>query len=72
MESGSVTDLQWSPDGQILSVATSTGNICNFLVNVTTTSETYTPTVRCLSSLRERLVVDSTSQPKDAPGCKQT
>jgi WD repeat-containing protein 19 len=69
IESGAVTDLQWSPDGQILSIATSAGNIYNFLVKMATLSGTYGGAVCYLSSLRELSVVDCArrSRPVDVP-----
>lgn len=69
VESGAITDLQWSPDGQILSVATSAGNIYNFLIKMATLSGTYGGAVCYLSSLRELSVVDCTrrSRPIDVP-----
>lgn len=69
VESGTITDLQWSPDGQILSVATSAGNIYNFLVKMATLSGTYGGAVCYLSSLREISVVDCSrrSRPIDVP-----
>ena len=69
VESGTITDLQWSPDGQILSVATSAGNIYNFLVKMATISGCYGGAVCYLSSLRELSVVDCArrSRPVDVP-----
>ena len=58
IEDGRVTDLCWSPDGQILSIATSAGNVYNFLAKMNTLSTKYKTSIAYLSSLREVSVVD--------------
>mmetsp|Transcript_12987 Transcript_12987/g.19570 ORF Transcript_12987/g.19570 Transcript_12987/m.19570 type:complete len:1468 (+) Transcript_12987:23-4426(+) len=59
LEHGKVTQLQWSPDGQILSIATSSGNIYNFLAKMSILYATYRSTVCYLSSLREVSIVNA-------------
>ena len=59
MENGKVTKLQWSPDGQILSVATSAGNIYNFLAKMSVLYASYRSSVAYLSSLREVSIVNA-------------
>jgi WD repeat-containing protein 19 len=58
LENGSISDLQWSPDGQILSIATLSGNIYNFLVKMSSLNGVYRESVGYLSSLRELSVVE--------------
>ena len=58
MEDGRVTNLQWSPDGQILSVGTLSGNVYNFLAKMAVLNARYQTSVAYLSSLREISVVD--------------
>lgn len=58
LEDGRVTDLCWSPDGQILTVGTDAGNIYNFLAKMTVLNATYKTTVAYLSSLREVSIID--------------
>ena len=59
LEDGRVTDLQWSPDGQILTVGTSSGNVYNFLAKMSVLNACYKTTAAYLSSLREISVVDA-------------
>lgn len=59
LEDGRVTSLSWSPDGQILTVATSAGNVYNFLAKMSAIYATYKTTIGYLSSLREISVVDA-------------
>jgi len=59
LEDGRVTDLCWSPDGQILTVGTSAGNVYNFLAKMTVLNASYKTTAAYLSSLREISVVDA-------------
>lgn len=58
IENGYITDLQWSPDGQILTIATAAGNMYNFLVKMASLSAVSGTIVGYLSSLREMSVVD--------------
>lgn len=53
LEGGKVSQVIWSPDGQILTVTTLNGNIYNFLAKMTILRATYKSTVAYLSSLRE-------------------
>ena len=59
LEDGRVTDLCWSPDGQILTVGTSAGNVYNFLAKMSVLNACYKTTAAYLSSLREVSVVDA-------------
>ena len=59
LEDGRVTDLAWSPDGQILTVGTSSGNVYNFLAKMSVLHATYKTNAAYLSSLREVSVVDA-------------
>jgi WD repeat-containing protein 19 len=53
LENGKISQLDWSPDGQILSISTSSGNIYNFLAKMSILYTTYRSTICYLSSLRE-------------------
>ena len=65
LENGKVTSLVWSPDGQILSVATNNGNIYNFLAKMSIINATCYNQVAYLSSLREVAITDvSKSSPR--------
>mmetsp|Transcript_13758 Transcript_13758/g.22763 ORF Transcript_13758/g.22763 Transcript_13758/m.22763 type:complete len:1465 (-) Transcript_13758:1902-6296(-) len=59
LESGKISEVKWSPDGQILSIATVSGNIYNFLAKMDTLCATYRSTVCYLSSLREISIVNA-------------
>lgn len=59
LEDGRVTDLCWSPDGQILTVGTSSGNVYNFLAKMSVLNASYKTNAAYLSSLREISVVDA-------------
>ena len=48
----------WSPDGAILSIGTSSGNVYNFLAKMSVLQASNKSTVCFLSSLRELSVVD--------------
>ena len=50
--------LDWTSDGQILSVATSNGNVFNYLMSMPLLCSGYLDKVAYLSSLREVTVVD--------------
>jgi WD repeat-containing protein 19 len=50
--------LAWSPDGQILTVSTSAGNIYNFLAKMSVLFTSYKSTIAYLSSLREISIID--------------
>lgn len=53
-----ISGLSWCPDGQILTVATSAGDVFNFLARMPRVHASYGPRVAYLSSLREVSVVD--------------
>ncbi len=59
VEDGRVTSLAWSPDGQILSVGTSGGNVYNFLAKMQVLFAANKSSIGYLSSLREVSVVDA-------------
>lgn len=59
LEDGRVTSLAWSPDGQILTVGTSAGNVYNFLAKMAVLYASYRANVAYLSSLREIAIVDT-------------
>ncbi len=67
IEDGRVTSLNWSPDGQILTVGTAAGNIYNFLAKMSVLFASYRTSIAYLSSLREISVVDGVkrSRPVD-------
>eukprot|EP01038_Epipyxis_sp_PR26KG_P006561 gene6561-9018_t len=58
LEDGRVNHVSWSPDGQILTVATTAGNVYNFLAKMSVLNATYKSNVAYLSSLREVSIVD--------------
>jgi WD repeat-containing protein 19 len=58
LEDGRVNALSWTPDGSILTVATTSGNVYNFLAKMTLLSAKYKSSIGYLSSLRELSVVD--------------
>ena len=62
LENGEVTSLAWSPDGQILTVATVHGNVYNFLAKMSVLNARYGTSVAYLSSLREVSIVDVTKK----------
>jgi len=51
--------LQWSPDGQILTVSTRSGYVYNFLAKMPMIHSHYGTTVAYLSSLREIAIADT-------------
>lgn len=53
-----ICGLAWCPDGQILSVATATGDVFNFLTRMPTVHASCGSRVAYLSSLREVSVID--------------
>lgn len=59
LEDGRVSEIAWSPDGQILTVGTNSGNIYNFLAKVTVLSTVWKSSVAYLSSLRDVSVIDA-------------
>lgn len=59
IENGRISTLQWSPDGQILSVGTNAGNVYNFLAKMSVLNATYKTSIGYLSSLREVSIVDA-------------
>lgn len=59
LEDGRINSLTWSPDGQILTVATSAGNIYNFLAKMSVLFAANKTSIGYLSSLREVSVVDA-------------
>ena len=59
LEDGRITCVQWSPDGQILTIATNAGNIYNFLAKMNALSSKNKSTIAYLSSLKEVSVVDA-------------
>eukprot|EP00981_Chlorochromonas_danica_P005015 scaffold1001_cov188-Ochromonas_danica.AAC.4 len=67
LENGHVTTLAWSPDGQILTVGTSAGNVYSFLAKMSILFAINKSSVGYLSSLREVSVVDAVkrSRPVD-------
>jgi WD repeat-containing protein 19 len=70
LENGEVTTLAWSPDGQILTVATVHGNVYNFLAKMSVLNARYKTSVAYLSSLREVSIVDAAarkSRPIEVP-----
>ena len=70
LENGEVTSLAWSPDGQILTVATVHGNVYNFLAKMSVLNARYGTSVAYLSSLREVSITDvanKKSRPIEVP-----
>jgi WD repeat-containing protein 19 len=63
-EDGRVTSICWSPDGQILTVGTTAGNVYNFLAKMSVLSAYNKSSVCYLSSLREISVVDCARRSK--------
>jgi len=59
LEEGRVTSLAWSPDGQILTIGTSAGNVYNFLAKMAVLYAHCRSNVAYLSSLREIAIVDT-------------
>lgn len=59
LEDGKVSDLCWSPDGQILTIGTTAGNVYNFLAKMSVICATYKTNIAYLSSLREVSIVDA-------------
>jgi hypothetical protein len=54
-----VSDISWSPDGQILTIGTYAGNVYNFLAKMSVLNAKFGTTAAFLSSLREISVVDA-------------
>lgn len=65
-EDGGIAGLAWCPDGQILTVATGTGDVFNFLARMPTVHASFGPCVAFLSSLRLVSVVDA-ARPEENP-----
>ena len=59
LENGRVSGVHWSPDGQILSICTTAGNVYNFLAKMSILNAKYKTSIAYLSSLREISVVDA-------------
>jgi len=59
LEDGRVSHVTWSPDGQILTIGTESGNVYNFLAKMAALNAYYKSTIAYLSSLREVSVMDS-------------
>jgi WD repeat-containing protein 19 len=59
---GRVCGLAWSPDGQILTVATKAGVVFNFLARMPTVHAAHGAHVAYLSSLREITIADCSPQ----------
>jgi WD repeat-containing protein 19 len=59
VENGKIRQIGWSPDGQILSVATQAGNIYNFLAKISILYASHKSNLCYLSSLREVTVVNT-------------
>lgn len=66
-EDGRITKLCWSPDGQILTIGTSSGNVYNFLAKMSILHARFRTSIAYLSSLREVSIIDVTkrSRPVD-------
>ena len=54
---GKICGIAWSPDGQILTVATKAGCVFNFLARMPTVHGAHCSDVAYLSSLREITVI---------------
>ena len=59
LENGRVSDICWSPDGQILTIGTHSGNVYNFLAKMSVLNAKYGTTAAFLSSLCEISVIDA-------------
>ena len=64
LEDGRIIDTTWSPDGQILTIGTASGNVYNFLAQMTALHANYKNNVAYLSSLREVSIVDTSRRGK--------
>jgi WD repeat-containing protein 19 len=64
LEDGRITDVEWSPDHQILTVATTAGNLYSFLAKMSVLNSCYRSSLVYLSSLREVSVVDAARKSK--------
>jgi WD repeat-containing protein 19 len=64
LEGGTISSIGWSADGQILTIATSMGNVYNFVAKLPLVNARYKHACAYLSSLREVTVVDWTRRPK--------
>lgn len=53
LEDGKISNLAWSPDGQILTISTVSGNTYNFLAKMNILYSRYRKNVAYLSSLRD-------------------
>ncbi|GBG32352.1 WD repeat-containing protein 19 [Hondaea fermentalgiana] len=58
-EEGNLARMSWTLDGQILTVATKTGRLYNFLTKMPMVNDSYGVNVAYLSSLREIAIVDA-------------
>lgn len=65
-QDGGICGLAWCPDGQILTVATATGDVFNFLARMPIVHASCGPCVAYLSSLRQVSVVD-VARPGEKP-----
>jgi len=59
LESGRVNSLNWSPDGQILTISTVAGNVYNFLAKMSVLNCLHKASIAYSSSLREVSIVDT-------------
>lgn len=59
LENGKISSLCWSPDGQILTVGTTAGNVYSFLAKMSVLFAVNKQNVCYLSSLREVSVLDA-------------
>lgn len=58
-EEGNLAKMCWTSDGQILTVATKTGRLYNFLTKMPMFNDSYGVNVAYLSSLREIAIIDA-------------
>jgi WD repeat-containing protein 19 len=57
-EYGSLNEMQWTPDGQILTVASTNGNVYNFLTSIPMLYSAHETKVLHLTGLREFSITD--------------
>lgn len=55
---GKITKLEWTTDGQILTVSTSNGYLCGYLMIIPSLTSSYFSNVAMLSSLSEVSIID--------------